>query len=239
MIKITDGKLGARLAIQNVVYAGIGMNLRIALFIAVSMFSTTVLATPITVSFNGTIDSQWGGSMSEAGFNIGDAFTGQYTFESTTVGDPSVTNFGGVPPERMIYPNAILSFTATSLGNTLTSSGNQQNGILIDDNLYNRDDYFVVLSDNWGPEMYIDLRSSNTNLFNLQDLPSTLPHISHFDEYAFFRVRIIGDNGNLIYAQGNLDSIQVSSVPLPATLWILASGLGMIRVRLWFKSRTA
>lgn len=226
MQKVNDSKF------RNYIRSISGIALHTILCFAASMFGSTAHAAPITVNFSGTIDSQFGDSWVEVGFNIGDTFTGQYTFESTTLGNQSVTNFGGVPPERMPYPGAILSFTATSNGNTLTSSGDQQNGILIDDNLYGKDNYFVVLSSNLGTELYIELRSTNTNLFASQDLPLSLPDISNFDNSAFFRVRTVGGTGGLAWAQGNLDSIQLASVPLPATLWLFLTGLGLIGVRM-------
>lgn len=187
----------------------------ILLGVGALIFSTSAFAVPITVNFSGTIGSHinvW----KQSGFNIGDRFTGQYVFESTTNGDRSITNIGGIPTQRMPYPDTILSFTVTSQGNTLTSTGDLQNFIGVDDDLYGRDQYFVVLS-SIESELYIDLRSSNTNLFTSQDLPLTIPDVSNFDYSAFFRVRVGGR-----YASGTIESIQVASasVPAPPVAWL-------------------
>jgi hypothetical protein len=107
----------------------------------------------------------------------------------------------------MLYPGALTSFTATSGGNTLTSSGSGCNGILIDNDLYGKDDYFVIL-DSQTSEVYLDLRSNDLSLFPSTALPSSLPALSSFPG-AFFRVRTMGAGGGYAYAQGRLDSFSV------------------------------
>ncbi len=179
-------------------------------------------ADPIGVTIEGTISTHFGDTWIQPGFSAGSHFVGHYIFESTTPGNKFATNFGGIPPQRTPYPGALLSFTATSVANTLTSSGSTQNGILIDDNLNNRDDYFVVLSSPES-ELYIDLRSSNAGLFTSQSLPLTVPPVTSFNVSAFFRIATLGASGGFAYAQGNLDSIVVTPVPEPST-WVLLGG---------------
>jgi hypothetical protein len=174
--------------------------------------SARTYSAPIAVTFDGTISSHFGDTWIQPGFAIGEHFVGQYVFESTTPGDPNATQFGGIPPGRTPYPGALLSFTATSRGLTLTSSGAIQNGILVDDNVANNDSYFVILNSS-DSELYLDLRSSNLNLFTSQALPTVLPTVANFDVSAFFRIRTMGETGGFAWAQGNLDHIAVLPEP--------------------------
>jgi hypothetical protein len=201
-------------------------DIRIPLALIVSVLAGTARAVPVSVTFEGTIGRHdvlpWPGP----DFAIGQRFVGQYVFESTTPGNKSATEFGGIPPERTPYPGALLSFTATSGGTTLTSSGAIQNGILIDDNFERMDDYFVVLSSEES-ELYLDLRSTDTGLFTSQALPLTLPPASAFDKYAFFRVRI----GPGSYAQGDIDRIEVVPEPVALGMIFLAAAPLLRRAR--------
>jgi hypothetical protein len=180
-------------------------------------------AAPITVTFSGTIDSHTG-TWTETAFQIGDSFSGELVYESTTPGNPFATEFGGIPPERMPYPGAILSFTATSRGETFTSAGETQNGILVDNNLDARDNVFVVLTSSEDPsQLYLDLRSTDTSLFSSQALPNPFPDLEDFDNSAFFRLGLEGPWGGLVFAQGDLDSLV--TIPEPSTALLLAFGL--------------
>ena len=203
--------------------------------LSILLLPNAISAEQITVTFSGVIDNHvLGLPWTEQGFNIGDAFWGQYVFESTTIGDQATNDFGGVPPERMPYPGAVLSFYATSQGNTVTSTGDIQNGILVDDNVYGRDSYFVVLSSQTS-ELYIDMRSTNKNLFSNPGLPTTLPDVSNFDDSAFFRVGIGGS-----YAQGNLNTIQIAVVPEPiSSILFIVGGATLGLRRFWKKRRSA
>jgi hypothetical protein len=192
----------------------------------------TTFADPITVIFEGTITTQLGNTWTQPGFAVGQRFVGVYVFESTTPGNPSATNFGGIPPDRMPYPGTLLSFTVTSGGNTLTSSGSLQNGILVDWGLI--DSYLVILN-SFESELYIDLRSSNQSLFTSPALPTSLPPVAAFDQSAFFRARTIGGEGGFAWAQGNIDRITV--VPEPGTLVLLGSGGFGLGAARWLRKR--
>jgi hypothetical protein len=181
-------------------------------------------AFPITIDFDGYIYPGTDPALYKN--EMGEYYFGQYTFESTTSGSQSVTNFGFLPKWRMVYPGAILSFWVNIDGNLYTCDGNGQNGIIIDHGNGTSDDYFVILTSGSGYEqLYIDLRSSNTDLFSKLDLPLLLPDISNFDRSTFFRLMFDGINywGTL---NGEPYPVHpVTPVPIPSTFLLLFTGL--------------
>ncbi len=206
--------------------------------------SARTQASPVMVQFGGTINEHWADQWIEQGFGIGEAFTGQYTFDNATLADPNATQFGGTLPGIMFYPNALLSFTVTSGGKTLTSASEIHNGIIVWNDVPHGpspDAYYVVL-DSWpsGPsELYIHLTSTDPLTLTSNLLPSGAPDLGSFNLESFFRVRTLGATGGFAYAYGNLDFLTVQDVPPapvpePATFVLLGTGgvaLGSLRRR--------
>lgn len=186
-------------------------------------------AAPITFSFNGVVSDDplldpadpFGGSIS-----AGTAFSGTYTFESTTPdADPSAN--GGS------YSSAGGTLTANIGGNNLTAS--DLLNISVGNDLAGSDFYTVFVQNTSGPDTFdisLTLQDTDGTVFTNAALLTNAPAFGAFELATFFLEGSF--SGNQVQIQGNLTSLNCvdgcgpgtgTPVTEPGTLALLAAGL--------------
>jgi hypothetical protein len=210
------------------------------------LFITSVLimsasVNAATVNFTGTlgfieIDND---SSTYSGFNIGDSFSGSFTYGNSFSDASSIDitapisadySFTGVP-----YGGFIIDGSITTTGmNSLLGIGNDDDmgdDAVIINNLYGAGSTTATTAtDNWSIDSSnstqafgLALYSLDTSLFSglsFQVIPPTLGEA----DYAIFYITEQDELGNSIYlATGKLTTI--SAVPVPAAVWLFGSGL--------------
>lgn len=221
------------------------------LLLVVTVFISLVV-TPIyatTINFTGTIGfiELDNGSSVYSGVNIGDVFSGSFTYGNSSLDASSVDiiaptathyNFTGTP-----YGGFVTDVTDGSISSTGVNSivGIGDNDGMGDDtvyinNLYGTSIPYTTISDVWDvsssnstQSFGLTLYSLDTNLFSgleFRLLPLTLGN----SDYALFYIEEHDTLGNSIYlATGVLTSVTI--VPIPAAVWLLGSGLiGLVGV---------
>ena len=183
------------------------------LFTALLAAATTSQA--VVVSFSGTLDA-----FNTGPFNAGDAFSGSFIL------DESVTTSNGV------FTGAVDSFTLTVAGQVFTGTNGRiqqfssANGLtdFISINLGGsngsvsgsvRPDVFTHFSADW----------RGANLFTDKN---TLAHDLTIADFGYTRITIGFNNSSFDSAIDAASSITfgpLTSVPLPASAWLLASGM--------------
>ncbi|MHA7839125.1 MAG: PEP-CTERM sorting domain-containing protein, partial [bacterium] len=191
------------------------------LSLLLSVAPRVVLAAPIQVSIAGTIDSISAPSELPGGLAVGDAFTGEYTFESISPGAPSEES-----PGVWIFPVDSTSSVSVELGGAMfTASPNA---------LTTAND--IHLGDGWA-----NLPSPGSGIApQLIFLDSTASRISDPTSY-FVATSLLGwtsaeillidtdVSGSGALLEGTITSVQ--AIPEPGVALLLGLGLGGIAWR--------
>lgn len=177
-------------------------------------------------------------------FNAGDTYSGSYTLETTA------EQLSHPDPSIDIQSHAIdPTFAGTGWDLTIASSivgdislSGIRGGINIGSDAYYGDRYVVQLYDyvsqpfeditlGW---FYIELNDSRLNGADMLTSVSldTLPNVS-LAEQTQGRLNMIGDS-NCNNCSHNLTSLTITTVPVPAAVWLFVSGLGMLG---WIRRR--
>ena len=211
--------------------------------LAVFLSITNVQANMVTFQFEGEltqVDSPLSGT-----FSTGDKFNGTYTFDSTSVGTIGVGD--------KFYENAVSEMTFT----TGTYTASAKNGLIDYFDAIDPDAFEIDTPLDIGEGIFVNSASSlisgasvngkdptriSLNWLLSDGVPSFLTSDHPFvDPYfdpdqqpeAFARFDLLFDflipeTGSFGRIKGNLTSVTV--VPIPATLWLFATGLlGLIR----------
>ncbi len=189
-----------------------------------SFVTTSSHATLITFGFAGTVSSisdvtnALGGSV-----DVGTVFSGQYNFESTTVGTCS--------PICTSYFPAVTSATVTIGGNKFDRSGLNSTITVADGAMFTSSSGIVIQADIYQVVIplftefafSITLVDSTNTAFNDMTLPLVPPDIAKFDPMPNqFEIYEQVPSGTIGIA-GIITSIY--SVPVPAAVWLFGSGL--------------
>lgn len=189
-----------------------------------SFITTSSHATLITFGFAGTVSSisdvtnALGGSV-----DVGTVFSGQYNFESTTVGTCS--------PICTSYFPAVTSATVTIGGNKFDRSGLNSTITVADGAMFTSSSGIVIQADIYQVVIplftefafSITLVDSTNTAFNDMTLPLVPPDIAKFDPMPNqFEIYEQVPSGTIGIA-GIITSIY--SVPVPAAVWLFGSGL--------------
>lgn len=196
-----------------------------------SFITTSSHATLITFGFAGTVSSisdvtnALGGSV-----DVGTVFSGQYNFESTTVGTCS--------PICTSYFPAVTSATVTIGGNKFDRSGLNSTITVADGAMFASSSGIIVQADIYQVVIplftefafSITLVDSFNTAFNDMTLPLVPPDIAKFDPQNNmllgmphqFEIHEQVPSGTIGIA-GIITSIY--SVPVPAAVWLFGSGL--------------
>ena len=156
---------------------------------------------------------QYNGAIEALSFSVTKPITGdayQFGFQSTGPLNSIAVNANGTP----INQSYVLS---ASVQNVLP------NGAIVDDG-----DYFAR-------DFFISLLKPTGNIFATDALPEATPSLSPFSLYNLvnnpqgqFRLVFAGGDGDHTII-GNLTSLSVSAVPIPAAVWLFGSGvIGLI-----------
>lgn len=203
-----------------------------AMLIAISSSAHAQL---ITVQFEGTVDSISGNAA--ALIDIGNSFTGSYTYETSTP-DTNANTIAGD------YTHAIQEITFTVGGFSFTkgidlSPSFATDSILITNNGFgiDLDAYAAVVpvlsgsdvgdfsASKFGFEMY--LAGSTGSVYTDDSLPSdlNLASFQSFDLGLQPTLQLMFTDGGTksTFASANISSI--STVPVPAAVWLFGSGL--------------
>jgi len=203
------------------------------LVVAVAM-SASALATneadagSVTFNFIGVVtgvaDGSLGGHDLTGVFSTGQTLTGHYTFESTTPGTIS----GGV---SATYSNALTDLQFT-VGGSYSGSLGGPGDIFVDDNNFGADAYVVEAHNPIAPlvagaglyELLLILTDDTESALSSLNLPLTPPDLNLFNNTTF--ELIFG--GNTVApgtVQGQITSLTMQVVPIPAAAWM---GLSML-----------
>jgi hypothetical protein len=215
-----------------------GNKLRVLVFItaltAVLGFTTLTNAALVTYQFSGTITGVY---PSEPGFpsilqavQVGNTFTGSYSYDSAT--PPSPSPYGGLPYASGTHyqvPNT-LSLTINNIsipiwGNTLDVF--VWNNVSLFPSYPNHDGYYVTQSRTLSDPYFIDLGNwlLPSSTFSDGSLPVTSITPGVFNFY--------GQPGNISYLDGSMGTIVATNpVPIPPAIWIFGPGLlGLLGMR--------
>ena len=210
---------------------------RNTLFIVTFALSSMAEAASVTIQFTGTIDTV---SANAAGFlNIGDNFSGTYTYDTTVADTASPTDTGR-------YTNA-LTAVSISVGNFSFSKGIDQtpdpgtDSITIGDNVFppqNVDFYGLNASEFSGQSIgsyaanqlsfQMALIDGDGTIFTDDTLLTNAPDLAAFQsghQYdSSFLSLLLNDNGQAsFFVEAQL--LSITAVPVPASAWLFGSGL--------------
>ncbi|MEE9338618.1 MAG: VPLPA-CTERM sorting domain-containing protein [Methylococcaceae bacterium] len=167
-------------------------------------------------------------------FSIGDAFSGSYTFDPVTSNSstPNHTSFNRAISEITFTSSA---FNVTGKDGDITIGSNSQRGPFYAVNVAgstSRDTIDDLSLNSW----HIEWEPDNPFIFP-QNTPPTDPSFNPLNDNSFFSLvffnsAAIDQDGIPLHVgiSGKLSS--VTSVPIPAAVWLFASGLlGLIRMK--------
>jgi hypothetical protein len=191
-------------------------------------------ADPITIQISGEITLA-GGSALPTGISLGDAFTGSYTYNSSTQDSDSDPNIGaylhdspyGISITVGGYEfktdcTQMSGLFGIEIGNDVTSNGTN--------------DYYFVHSDKnaytnglWINDISWELRDSTHTAISSTDLPITPPILNAWN-YNYFHING-GDNG-VGYVNFGIGGTITQATPEPLTcVFLIAGGLALRRRR--------
>lgn len=192
--------------------------LAIACAAALTAISGTASAAPITFQFGGTVTAS-----PVAGINVGDAISGQFTFDSGTSATFPVS------PNAATYANTISSYSVQIGGFSASAlTGN----IIVINNLGGSFDGYVVgaglLTSTPVPgltasQSFFEAHDASGAALSSTVLPLTPPDLSDFITRTYYVLRFLDANNVRYQVDGTLTSLV--EVPAPAALTLALLGL--------------
>ena len=194
------------------------------------MVAASAQAAPVTYAFGGTVDTVVG----VPSLSVGNAFTGSFTFESTSPLAP----FGGYDT------NIVFEATVNGFSFSTTSPCNTCGGVTVNNDAGGSDRFsvssllllaFPVYAPVVGPNLdglrhyYLTLllNDSTSTAFSSDTLPTDLM-LASFDR-SVFALSFLTDNDNQVFASGPLNSLtKAVPVPEPSTSAMVALALGAL-----------
>ena len=207
------------------------------------ILSINVNAAPVTLEFTGgftsysTIPTTAYSETLASEFTSGDTITVSYTYESTQLpSDPDQF-------DNTFYniSNISIDYGAYSASSNRTSSAS----IRVQNNAVSYDRYSLVTHIGYGldgdilslgeePDVFtidnfnLNLIDSSKSVLSSSLLPTPFPDVNAFDS-KYMSIRLKDTNNDFHFLRWSVDS--VTTVPVPAALWLFGSGLlGLIGV---------
>lgn len=208
----------------------IGKFFGLASLVCTAALSTSALAAPVTFLFGGQVT----GSEISSAANVGDAFSGSLTFDTST----PPTN--GINPAGRFYPGALQSFVA----NAGSYSGEGTTGsIFVNDNFtVSPFDRMQARASNisesvgvFTPVAFVlELIDADATVFSSLNLPLTPPNLADLT-YAVVSMQFFDTiRSRFASITAQLDTLTAangSGVPVPAASALLVAGLALIGLR--------